>query len=106
VAIIPGSLDLAVGPLRLLSDLAVERDPASPVKLFYLSFADGSLPSGSQFLGGLFFRAKTVAGALAGSRRLGLNPGGSVLAVEVPPGSPVDESLVGRLLSRAEVGAL
>jgi hypothetical protein len=45
---------------------------------FYLSFADGNRPKGSQWLGGCYIRADSIDEAMVLSRALGINPGGEV----------------------------
>ncbi len=52
--------------------------------LFYLSFADSTRPVGTQWLGGCFVEAKSLVGAIEEARRLGCNPGGEVMSLEVP----------------------
>lgn len=80
--------------------MTLENSPQAPVQLFYLSFADGQLPKGQQFLGGLFIRAKSLTGALQASHQQGLNPGGEVQAVVQ---APIEAKWIGRLMSRAEL---
>ncbi len=87
---------------------------------FYISFADGSLPTGSQFLGGCYVRAVEddpeleakamlfaaerrgdgttlddgdlqVALALAAATRLGINPGGEAQVLGPLPDEQMDE---------------
>lgn len=87
---------------RYVADMAVEADPSAPVRLWFFSFADGTLPRGTQFLGGLYLRAKTFSGALAESHRRGLNPGGEIRFGEADP-EVVREEWTGRLLSREEL---
>jgi len=91
---------------RYADDILVEADPLAPVHLWYMSFANPSLPEGSRFLGGLFVRAKSLGGALAKSHAFGLNPGGAVRALVVNDLSSVPEEVVGRLLSKEEVESL
>src|ERR1051325_6072421 len=86
---------------RYIDDMALEADPQAPLQLFYISFADGRLPKGTQFLGGLFIRAKTLTGALQASHQRKLNPGGEALVTLVK--YPVDSKWIGRLMSRAEL---
>jgi len=45
---------------------------------YWLSFADGSLPEGSQFLGACIVRAISDLDAVCVAHRLGINPGGEV----------------------------
>ena len=46
---------------------------------FWLSFADGSLPKGRQFLGVAIIRAHSMLEAVQVAHALGINPGGEVL---------------------------
>ncbi len=50
----------------------------------WVSFADGSLPVGSQFLGVAIVRAFDVMHAASVCHMNGINPGGEVMALEVP----------------------
>lgn len=95
---------------------------------FWLSFADGDLPEGEQFLGvaivkvddgiqevvdemsRLMRRPEHVIGdpffaAVASSRLLNLNPGGSVQGLEMPASlvQRIPEEMRERLLSRDEL---
>lgn len=86
---------------RYHDDMLLEADPQAPIQLFYMSFADGTRPKGTQFLGGLFIRAKSFTGALQASHQRGLNPGGEVQVVVVK--KSIEEKWIGRLMSRAEL---
>jgi hypothetical protein len=70
---------------------------------WWLSFADGSLPEGQQFLGGLFLRGYTLPAVITESHLRGLNPGGEVQATELPPDLKIPEKWTERLLSREEI---
>jgi hypothetical protein len=100
---------------------------------FYLSFADGNLPKGQQFLGGCYVRAPDspmelmiaeekaiklrrgpvepdvilLAAAVGESHRLGINPGGSVQSMGPISQEDMDENVPAadreRLLSREEL---
>lgn len=83
------------------NDMITEADPDAPVKLFYMSFADGERPRGSQFLGGLLIPAKTFTGALRASHDTGVNPGGEVRVLLVT--KTIDPKWIGRLLTKAEI---
>ena len=48
-------------------------------KTFWLSF------SGEKFLGVAVIDAKTATAAIQKSHRLGINPGGEVMVIEMPP---------------------
>lgn len=95
-------MDVTKSP-RFLADMAVEADPSAPVHLWFLSFADGSRLRGSQFLGGLYLRAKTLSGVLVRSHRESLNPGGEMQACIVDPRITVEDRWIGRLLTREEL---
>ncbi len=88
---------------QFIADMASEVNPDAPLKLYYFSFADGSRPKGTQFLGGLFIRAKSMSGALMASHRTGQNPGGEAQVFEFE--RDIDPKWVGRLLSRADLDA-
>ncbi|MFA4900880.1 MAG: hypothetical protein WC563_15285 [Brevundimonas sp.] len=72
----------------------------------WLSFADGNLPTGSQFLGAVVVEAPSFLAAVAESHRLGINPGGEVQGVEVPRAITIPPAYVNRILTRAECEAL
>lgn len=73
-------------------------------KLWWLSFADGDLPKGQQFLGVVLLRARHFMLAQQESHWLGINPGGSMMAWEWPEEGPaIGDELLGRLLSRSEL---
>jgi hypothetical protein len=73
---------------------------------WWLSFADGNLPKGTQFLGAAVVEACGMAGAAFEAHRLGINPGGEVLGIEIPDKGVPPESHRNRLLSREEVEAM
>lgn len=50
----------------------------------WVSFADGDLPVGSQFLGVAIIRAHDVIEAARVAHVLGISPGGQVMALPVP----------------------
>jgi hypothetical protein len=90
---------------RMRSMLADERD-TKPLTWWWLSFADGTRPKGSQFLGAVLVRAHGTTDAVLQSHRLGLNPGGEVLSVQAPDGYEPNEKYVGRLLSKADIAEM
>lgn len=96
---------------------------------FYLSFADGSLPKGQQFLGGCYVKvpedpatllladlkarelrgsldepvereAVLLAAAISESQRLGINPGGEVQSIGPIPEQVMDENVPTHLRER------
>jgi hypothetical protein len=75
---------------------------------FYMSFADPSLPKGSQFLGGCYVHADTLQDAIVLTHTLGINPGGEVRVDEVPSDA-LEENVPAkdrhRLLTREEIEA-
>lgn len=52
--------------------------------MFWLSFADGNLPKGTQFLGACIVCADTFLDAVSKAHRLGINPGGEVIGHKIP----------------------
>lgn len=72
-------------------------------KLFWLSFADPDKPSGSQFLGVVVIRAASYPLAVHETHRLGINPGGEVLGVELDAQAAENAALPrNRILTREE----
>jgi hypothetical protein len=74
-----------------------------PEPWHWLSFADGSLPVGQQFLGGAWLRGYTEAAAVLEAHLLDINPGGEVQVISTPPGFVVPEQWANRLLDKAEI---
>jgi hypothetical protein len=74
---------------------------------FYLSFCDGELPKGQQFLGGAYIQGKNAGAAVGRSHKLGVNPGGEVSILGPLTADEMDENVPvadrERLLTRAEV---
>jgi hypothetical protein len=70
--------------------------------MWWLSFADPDLPQGSQFLGVVIVRANDFKRAVSWTNRHGVNPGGEIRGFQLPDDSPVPQSCIGRLLTRAE----
>ena len=54
------------------------QEASEPESWWWLSFADGSLPEGQQFLGVAIVREHGPARAIRRSHELGINPGGEV----------------------------
>jgi hypothetical protein len=84
--------------------LATEERPGTG--FWWLSFADGSLPKGQQFLGAALVRGYNIISATSEAHRIGCNPGGEVQGTPVPPYLTVPDEYRGRLLSRAEAEEL
>lgn len=53
----------------------------SPSFLFWLSFADASLPEGQQFLGAVIAEGETLEAVIIEAHVRGCNPGGEVASV-------------------------
>ncbi len=53
-------------------------------QLWWLSFCDGSLPKGSQFLGACIVPGCCLVDAIATAHLNGCNPGGEVLGHSIP----------------------
>lgn len=96
-------LALEEGLLRLhgTAELAAQ-DQAQPGGWWWLSFADGSLPAGEQFLGVAIVPGGGVMEAALNARLLGCNPGGQVLGTQIR-GELVPEKYRNRLLSKQEL---
>ncbi len=74
---------------------------------FWLSFADASLPEGTQFLGGAIVQAKDARATIVVAADAGCNPGGGVQIQYVAPNQPLPvyavlEKWRDRLLNREE----
>lgn len=67
----------------------------------YLSFADGSLPEGTQFLGAVIVEAEDFGAAVAKAHALKINPGGEVMGFTGVP-TPL-EGYANRLLSKTDL---
>lgn len=92
--------------LALVDALLREEREANPLTWWYLSFADDSLPKGSQFLGVVIIQAHGLGDAASQAHMRGINPGGEVLGVDIPTDKVPPESYRNRLLSNAELLAL
>lgn len=75
-------------------------EATQPMGLWYLSFAEPH-----KFLGSVYVEARGYTSALQRTHRLGINPGGQVLHIPVPPeiAAIIPEERRNRLLSRAEL---
>lgn len=89
--------------MRLASLLAEES--VEPDRWWWLSFADGDLPVGSQFLGVAVVRAPGFVWATMEARRRGINPGGEVQGLPFPDEIEPPARFTNRLLSKAEATA-
>jgi len=71
-----------------------------PLRPYYMSFADEE-----GFRGAVIVEARGPVTALAIANILGINPGGQVVTIEIPPGSPMlsTPEAWNRLLSRQDV---
>lgn len=70
---------------------------------WWLSFADPSLPTGSQFLGACIVRGSNIVMAALEAHRLKISPGGQVLGISFAEhGKTPAAGYTNRLLTRAE----
>lgn len=70
--------------------------------MYWLSFADGDLPKGSQFLGACIVDSSEFIAAVVETHNLGLNPGGEVLGIPVPDAAVIVPEWRYRLLDRKQ----
>ncbi len=75
---------------------------------WWLSFADGRFPKGSQFLGSAIVPGTSIFVAASVAREARINPGGEVLGLPIPAEVLVmiDDKHRFKLLSRAESEAV
>lgn len=83
----------------------LKKESTEPEMWWWLSFADPTLPEGSQFLGVSLVKASGFVTASMAAATLGINPGGEVQGYPVN-NLPVPEQYQNRLLTRAECNAL
>lgn len=90
--------------LRLegLVELA-EQDQAQPGGWWWLSFADGNLPEGEQFLGVAIVPGGGIMEAVLNAKFLGCNPGGEVMGIQIPDEHVPHERYRHRLLSKQDL---
>lgn len=69
---------------------------------WWLSFADPSLPEGSQFLGVAIVQAVGFLSAVREARSRGCNPGGQVQGFDFPNNLTLPPRFTNRLLSKQE----
>ena len=74
----------------------------NPLSQWWLSFCDPDLPEGSQFLGAVCIDAHGLADATHRVTVAGLNPGGEIMAVQIPEGRRVADSHCNRILDKQE----
>jgi hypothetical protein len=86
-----------------LEDMMAMRPSGQDSPWHWLSFADPDLPKGTQFLGVAIVQAGSFLGALSDCNQRGINPGGEVNGVEIPPEHVPPEHLRNRLLSMADL---
>lgn len=83
------------------------KDPEHDESWFYLSFADGDLPTGQQFLGGAYIQGINQGAAVSRAHKLGINPGGEVQIVGPLTPNAMAENVPAedreRLLTREEL---
>ena len=75
--------------------------------IVWLSFADGTLPKGTQFLGACMVQVgnfadprDTLRAAIQKAHVLGINPGGEVQSMQMDDGAPIHPSWFDVLLDR------
>ena len=91
---------------KLLSEESIE-----PEAWWWLSFCDTEKPEGTQFLGGIFTKARGFISAVQKTHDLGINPGGECKGMGPIPDEHVTSSpkfrkhieLADRLLSRKDI---
>lgn len=76
------------------------------MKLWWLSFADGGLPKGQQFLGVVIVAASSFVEAVRVAWTLGINPGGECVGEPVHEGTDIPIEYREKLLSREEISGL
>lgn len=80
----------------------LSKESTEPEAWWWLSFCDGALPTGEQFLGACLVKARGFLSATIEAKRLECNPGGEVQGVCVPIDAPIPEKWKNRLLTKAE----
>lgn len=81
-------------------------DEADTKPQWWLSFADGNLPEGQQFLGVAIVRGSNIAEAAIAAHARGINPGGEVLGFGVPEEIDIPDKWTNCLLDRETAEAL
>jgi hypothetical protein len=85
---------------------ALVSEIGQPEQWWWLSFADGRLPAGSQFLGVAIVKAPGLSWATRRTHELGINPGGEVVALQFPDWASPPDGFTDRLLTRAEAESM
>jgi hypothetical protein len=88
---------------RALGDALLEA--SEPRSWWWLSFADSTLPKGSQFLGVAIVEASGMTSAVLEAHRRGINHGGAVKCIQIPPEHVPSPEYRNRLLTREEAEA-
>jgi len=73
---------------------------------WWLSFADGTKPTGSQWLGGAYVQGDDIVEATRIAHFLGINPGGEVQGAELPESIQLPDEAINRLLSKTDMERL
>lgn len=84
--------------------LAAEQ--SHPLTWWWLSFVDAEKPEGERFLGVAIVQARGIGHAVTEAYRLGINPGGEVVGLEIDAEHVPAEEYRERLLTKAEAEAL
>jgi hypothetical protein len=91
MSLTPGSPEWQARFERMLA-----QEDAQPEGWWFLSFSDGA------FLGACFVQARGMTRAIQRAKDLGIDPGGQVMALQVPPPEP--DVRVNALLQRGDSG--
>jgi len=82
-----------------LFEMALEEAAGVEPGWWWLSFADGSRPTGQQFLGVAVVRAAGFGLAVMRAHELGINPGGEVCGDVIPAACPPPDEMLDRLVT-------
>ncbi len=103
-----GSMEIGLdGMHEQVSVTVVDWSKEPTPSLWWLSFANGDLPAGTQFLGVAIVEATQFVEAVMRAHALGINPGGEVQGTQLGPEAleRVDAKWLNRLLTKAECTA-
>lgn len=64
-------------------NLLLLTESIAPLQWLWMSFCDTSKPRGFQFLGVIIVKARGAATAIREINRLGINPGGEIMTIEL-----------------------